>query len=153
MRYEPTTSCLLCTGSNPWAIVVLNHLQDQATTKLKSSLDDGSGRVGIWLAANILYFLYFHPRSELISGYARPSSVATLMFRIYFLSLSLCLAEFADIYGTHLELRFFNLAQVGFEPTISCLPCTGSKHWAIFPKHETWLMGYRIKRPWSLSHR
>ena len=29
----------------------------------------------------------------------------------------MCLAEFADIYGIHLELRFFNLAQVGFEPT------------------------------------
>ena len=47
---------------------VLNGLQDQVTTKLKSSLGDCSGRIRITLAANFLYFLYFHLRSELISG-------------------------------------------------------------------------------------
>ena len=47
---------------------VLNGLHHQVTTKLKSSLGDCSGRVRITFAANILYFLYFHPCSELISG-------------------------------------------------------------------------------------
>ena len=49
-------------------IDVLHGLQDQVTTKLKSSLGDCSGRVRITLAVNFLYFLYLHPRSELISG-------------------------------------------------------------------------------------
>ena len=49
---------------------VLNGLQDQVTTKLKSSLGACSGRVRITFAANFLYFLYFHPGSELISGQA-----------------------------------------------------------------------------------
>ena len=40
----------------------------QLTTKLKSSLGNCNGRVRITFAANFLYFLYFHPRSELISG-------------------------------------------------------------------------------------
>ena len=47
---------------------VLNGLQDQVTTKLKSSVGDSSGIVQIALAAKFLYFLYFHPCSELIFG-------------------------------------------------------------------------------------
>ena len=47
---------------------VLNGILNQVTTKLKSSLDDWSGRVRITLVYNFLYFLYFHPRSELNSG-------------------------------------------------------------------------------------
>ena len=49
---------------------VLNGLQNQVTTKVKSSPDDCSGRARITFAANFLYFLYFHPPSELISGWA-----------------------------------------------------------------------------------
>ena len=41
---------------------VLNGLQKQVTTKLKSSLGDCSGRVRITFAANVLYFFYFHTR-------------------------------------------------------------------------------------------
>ena len=46
-----------------WDSNSLPRLQDQVTTKLKSSLGDCSGRVRITFAANFLYFLYFHPRS------------------------------------------------------------------------------------------
>ena len=40
----------------------------QVNTKLESLLDDYSGWVRITLAASFLYFLYFHTRSELITG-------------------------------------------------------------------------------------
>ena len=43
------------------------------------------------------------------------------------------------------------LARVGFEPTTSCLPCTRSNHWAIWPNDEMCLMVYRIKWPRSSS--
>ena len=43
-------------------------LQDQVITKLKSSVGDWSGGVRIIFEANFLYCLYFHLRSELISG-------------------------------------------------------------------------------------
>ena len=55
------------------------------TTVLKSSLGDCSGRVGITFAANLLYFLYFKPSLRANVGLG-PSSVATLTFRIFFLS-------------------------------------------------------------------
>ena len=42
-----------------YACNVLNGLQDQVTTKLKSSLGDSSGRVRITFIANFLYFLSF----------------------------------------------------------------------------------------------
>ena len=45
---------------------MLNGLQDQVTTKPKSSLGDCSGRVRITFAANFLYFLKFYRRSELM---------------------------------------------------------------------------------------
>ena len=41
----------------------LNELQHQATTRFKSSLGDCSDQVWITLAANFLYFCYFHSRS------------------------------------------------------------------------------------------
>ena len=49
-------------------LYMLNALPSQVTTKFKSLLGNCSGRVRITLAANFLYFLYFYPRSELISG-------------------------------------------------------------------------------------
>ena len=49
-------------------VYVYEYICLSMTTKLKSSLGDCSGRVRITFAANFLYFLYFLPRSELISG-------------------------------------------------------------------------------------
>ena len=41
----------------------LNELQHQVTTRFKSSIGDCSDQVWITLAANFLYFCYFHSRS------------------------------------------------------------------------------------------
>ena len=49
------------------AEVTFNGLLGQATMKHMLWLRDCSGQVQITLTANLLYFLYFHPRSELIS--------------------------------------------------------------------------------------
>ena len=50
---------------------------------------------------------------------------------------------------TCIMIPYRNLAQVGFEPTTSCLPCTRSNHWAIWPNDEMCLKVYRIKWPRS----
>ena len=53
--------------------------------KLKSLLDNCSGRVQSTYGANFLYFLCFHQRSELILGYAlyqSPHNVLNLFFGV-----------------------------------------------------------------------
>ena len=53
-------------------------------------------------------------------------------------------------YGFLISYR--KLAWVGFNPTTSCLPCTRSNHWAIWPNDDICLTVYRIKWPRSSSH-
>ena len=67
---------------------MLNGLQDQLSTKLKSPLGDCSGRVRITFAANYLYFLYFHPRRDNLPNTIKNSA--------YLINLD----EYHDI-GTH----------------------------------------------------
>ena len=62
-------------------------------------------------------------------------------------SLSLSLLSYS------FSIPYRKLARVGFEPMTSCLPCTPSNHWTIWPNDEICLMVYRIKWPRSSSHR
>ena len=87
MGFEPPTSCLPCTHSNQpmnvsaWQWDVLNGLQDQVTKKGTSHCQVVCNRqVQITLKANCLFFLNFHPCSELIFG-LQPSSVTTYIIR------------------------------------------------------------------------
>ena len=53
----------------------------------------------------------------------------------------------------YIYIPYIKLVRVGFKHTTSCLPCTGSNHWAIWPNDEMCLMVCRIKWPRSSSHR